>query len=268
MGVKQNETSKARASILLTAAWVDAGRLSERHRRELFFDHLPKKLQDERATAFLHEVSERLWSCEIERANEKPSVVRDAGMQVNEAARQLQTAIAGLTGNDDVLRIFDGQFTGHLHATDRDKFGKDWNDPRVPWDEKTGDAFLQKLVSDLDLLRIDLDLLRTVANLLSENANVDPNVKPSKAHAYNIAYDTAIAWRKHFSKEPTANTTKEKTPFLKFMAALVTRASENKPTKHLYPAGFVIGASIANRAIQASKNLSFASTITAGTDKK
>jgi hypothetical protein len=217
-----------RPQFLREAAMVDAGRLSQQHRRELIFS-LPKRLQDDRAAAFLDDVSQELWNCENVYANEKPSVVRDAGLQVIAAARQLQTALAGITGNDEVLSIFDGQFTGHLHATDRDKFGADWNDPRIPWDEKTGDGFLQKLVTDLDLLR-------TVAGLVGVNANVDPHVKPSSSHGYEIARCTAIAWRKHFNEEPKANSREKSTAFTKFLAELATRARVNTSKPDLYPA--------------------------------
>jgi len=250
MGVKQNETPKARASILLTGAWVDAGRLSQQHRRELFFS-LPKRLQDDRATAFLQDVSDGLVHCENDLAPEKPSLVRDAGAQVSDAVDELRTALSVIRSNETLLIGFEGQFLRHLHRVDPDRVNAD----------ASADVFLNKLVSDLDTLR-------DVAKGWSENADTDSHNQPSTAHKYNIACCTARAWRTHFYKEPTANTTERKTPFLNFLAALGARARVNTTKPDLYPAGFGVGASIANQAIRETKNSSMALVTPEANDKK
>lgn len=227
-------------SILLTGAIVDSARLSQQHRRELFFS-LPKLLQDDRARAFLQDVSEGLSDCESGLAQEKPSTVRDAGAQVFHAVDELRTALSVVTSNETLLTGFDCEFLRYQHRADHDIFKPD----------ARADVFLTKLI-------VGLDTLRDVAKGWSENADTDPHNQPSNDHKYNLACRAACAWRKHFNKEPTANTTALKTPFLNFLAALVHRARFNSCKPDLYPARFFIGAAIANQAIRDTKNLSVA----------
>jgi len=250
MSIDQTTGTKRR-EILLTGAWVDAGRLSEQSRTALR-DALPMRLQDDRVTAFLQDVSNGLVHCETDLAPEKPSLVRDAGAQVSDAVDELRTALSVIRLNETLLIGFEGQFLRHLHRVDPDRVNAD----------ASADVFLNKLVNDLDTLR-------DVVKGWSENADTGPHKQPSKSHAYEIACCTARAWREHFNEEPTANRNEQTTAFTKFLATLANRAPIASLKPYLYPdKGFVVGALIAQKAIDYTKNAMNGLTIPEGQSLK
>ena len=244
-----NETQ--RTDILLKGAIVDDARLSASS-REVLRDALPKRLQGDRVNAFLQDISNALFHCENDLAPEKPSLVRDSGAHVSDAVDQLLTALTEIRSNQTLLGGLDVQFLRHVHRVDRDSVNSG----------TSADVFLNKLA-------IDLDTLREVAKSWSENANTDPHNQPSKSHAYEIACCTAIAWRTHFNEEPTANRNEQSTAFTKFLATLANRAPLASPKPYLYPdKGFVIGALIAQKAIDHTKNAMNGVTIPEGQSLK